>query len=116
MADFDDLFKQYAGQIPEALLEKVKNNLPDKVKKSEVQAILEKLFDEYNEAKIDPGESVGLIAAESIGEPGTQMTLNTKHAGGVSELQVTIGLPRLIEIFDGRKTLVTPFRVIYILY
>jgi len=114
MADFDDLFKQYAGQIPEALLEKVKNNLPDKVKKSEVQAILEKLFDEYNEAKIDPGESVGLIAAESIGEPGTQMTLNTKHAGGVSELQVTIGLPRLIEIFDGRKTLVTPFMEIHL--
>jgi DNA-directed RNA polymerase subunit A" len=114
MADFDDLFKQYAGQIPDALLEKVKNNLPDKVKKSEVQAILEKLFDEYNDAKVDPGESVGLIAAESIGEPGTQMTLNTKHAGGVSELQVTIGLPRLIEIFDGRKTLVTPFMEIYL--
>jgi len=114
MADFEDLFKQYEKQIPNALLEKVKNNLPDKVKKSEVQAILEKLFEEYNDAKVDPGESVGLIAAESIGEPGTQMTLNTKHAGGVSELQVTIGLPRLIEIFDGRKVLVTPFMEIYL--
>ncbi|MBD3259275.1 DNA-directed RNA polymerase subunit A'' [Candidatus Woesearchaeota archaeon] len=114
MAEFDDLFKKYEGLIPESLLNDVKDHLPAKVKKSDVQKILEKLHIEYELAKIDAGESVGLIAAESMGEPGTQMTLNTKHAGGVSELQVTIGLPRLIEIFDGRKQLVTPSMEIYL--
>ncbi|MBW3013344.1 DNA-directed RNA polymerase subunit A'' [Candidatus Woesearchaeota archaeon] len=114
MAEYDDLFKQYEGILSELLLQNVKNRLPAKVKKSDVQLILEKLKQENELAKIDPGESVGLIAAESMGEPGTQMTLNTKHAGGVSELQVTIGLPRLIEIFDGRKQLVTPSMEIYL--
>ena len=55
----------------------------------------------------EPGESVGLVGAESIGEPGTQMTLNTFHFAGVSELNVTTGLPRIIEILDGRKTIGT---------
>jgi len=58
--------------------------------------------------KIAPGEAIGVITAQSIGQPSTQMTLNVFHFAGVSEMQVTIGLPRLIEIFDARKELKTP--------
>ncbi len=53
---------------------------------------------------MQPGEPVGIVAAQSIGEPGTQMTLRTFHFAGVRELNVTLGLPRLIEIVDARKT------------
>jgi DNA-directed RNA polymerase subunit A" len=52
---------------------------------------------------IDPGEAVGVLAAQSIGEPGTQMTMRTFHYAGVAE-QVPTGLPRLIEIVDVRRS------------
>ncbi|HHF42165.1 MAG TPA: DNA-directed RNA polymerase subunit A'' [Candidatus Aminicenantes bacterium] len=61
-----------------------------------------------------PGEGIGLISAESIGEPGTQMVLRTFHFAGVAEMNVTMGLPRLIEIFDGRKDISTPTMEIYL--
>jgi DNA-directed RNA polymerase I subunit RPA1 len=47
---------------------------------------------------VDPGECVGLLAAQSIGEPSTQMTLNTFHFAGRGEMNVTLGIPRLREI------------------
>ncbi len=53
--------------------------------------------------KLDSGEAIGLITAQSFGESSTQMVLNTFHMAGVSEMQVTSGLPRIIEIFDARK-------------
>ncbi|MFT4309033.1 MAG: DNA-directed RNA polymerase subunit A'' [Candidatus Woesearchaeota archaeon] len=70
--------------------------------------------DEYEHALVEAGESVGIISAESIGEPSTQMTLNTKHYGGVAELNVTTGLPRIIEILDGRKEIATPSMEVYL--
>tara|TARA_Y100000310_G_scaffold341753_2_gene441942 strand:- start:842 stop:1990 length:1149 start_codon:yes stop_codon:yes gene_type:complete len=62
----------------------------------------------YKAMQITPGEAVGIIAAQSLGEPGTQMTMRTFHHVGVAELNVTLGLPRLIEIFDARKEPKTP--------
>jgi DNA-directed RNA polymerase subunit A" len=56
------------------------------------------------ELKIDVGEAVGVVAAQSIGEPGTQMTMRTHHFVGVSQLNVTLGLPRIIEILMQGKT------------
>ena len=49
-------------------------------------------------ASAEPGESVGLLAAQSIGEPSTQMTLNTFHFAGRAEMNVTLGIPRLKEV------------------
>src|SRR3989338_6950959 len=110
----EELFKEYEGIIPESLLNKLKEALPDKSKKSDVKKFLEKLKSEYESTLVDPGESVGLIAAESLGEQGTQMTLNTKHFQGVAELNITVGLPRIIEVFDARKTLRTPLMEVYL--
>ncbi|NQU78582.1 DNA-directed RNA polymerase subunit A'' [Candidatus Woesearchaeota archaeon] len=110
----DKLFKSYEGKIPENLLKDVKDNLPAKVDKAKAEKVLERVYSEYIESKVDAGESVGLIAAESIGEQGTQMTLNTFHYAGVAEMNVTVGLPRLIEILDGRKNISTPMMEIYL--
>ena len=63
---------------------------------------------------ITPGEAIGIITAQSLGEPSTQMTLNVFHFAGVQEMQVTVGLPRLIEIFDARKRPSTPAMEIYL--
>jgi DNA-directed RNA polymerase subunit A' len=64
--------------------------------------------------KLVPAEAVGITTAQSLGEPATQMTLRTFHYAGVSEMQVTVGLPRLIEIFDARKEPSTPSMEIYL--
>ena len=51
----------------------------------------------------DPGDAVGIIAAQSIGEPGTQLTMRTFHTGGVAGADITHGLPRVVELFEARK-------------
>lgn len=110
----EDLFKEYEDRIPGQIMEDIKANLPAKAPKAKVKQILERVSVEYLKANVEPGESVGLIAAQSIGEQGTQMTLNTFHFAGVAELNVTVGLPRIIEILDGRKELSTPMMEIYL--
>lgn len=68
----------------------------------------------HKKGKLAPGEAVGLITAQSFGEPSTQMALNVFHSAGVAEMQVTQGLPRLIEILDARKKPSTPTMEIYL--
>jgi DNA-directed RNA polymerase subunit A' len=68
----------------------------------------------HSKKKVTPGEAVGIIAAQSLGEPSTQMALNVFHFAGVQEMQVTSGLPRLIEIFDARKKPSSPKMEIYL--
>ncbi|MFH1771108.1 MAG: DNA-directed RNA polymerase subunit A'' [archaeon] len=109
-----NLYAEYKDKIPESILEDIKKNLPDKATDAKLKKILELVFKEYRTSLAEPGESVGLVGAESIGEPGTQMTLNTFHFAGVSELNVTTGLPRIIEILDGRKTIGTEMMEIYL--
>ena len=53
--------------------------------------------------KVEVGEAVGIIAAQSIGEPGTQLTMRTFHTGGVAGDDITQGLPRIQEIFEARN-------------
>ena len=100
-------FKDYQDLIPEKILEDVEKSLPEKISESKVKKILELIYEEYKNSLAEPGESVGLVAAESIGEPSTQMTLNTFHFAGVSEMNVTTGLPRIIEVLDGRAEIST---------
>ena len=68
----------------------------------------------YSEHLMDPNESAGIMAAQSIGEPGTQMTMRTFHYAGVAEINVTLGLPRLIEIVDARRIPSTPSMEVYL--
>lgn len=59
-------------------------------------------------AYVEPGEAVGAIGAQSISEPGTQMTLKTFHFSGISSMNVTLGVPRLKEIINASKNISTP--------
>lgn len=86
-----------------------RNNLSD----DELNTLVIKVKEAYEREEVEPGESVGTIAAQSVGEPGTQMTMRTFHYAGVVELNVTLGLPRLIEVVDARKKISTPTMDIY---
>ena len=68
----------------------------------------------HTDGTVCPGEALGLVTAQSFGEPSTQMALNVFHFAGVAEMQVTMGLPRLIEIFDARKKPSSPRMEIYL--
>lgn len=106
--------KDYADKLPQRIIEEIMENVPKGIAQGKLKKIFEKTVEEYEKAKVSPGECVGLVSAESIGEPGTQMTLNTFHFAGVAEMNVTVGLPRIIEILDGRKNLETPMMHIYL--
>ncbi|KAF3913880.1 hypothetical protein ABW21_db0204012 [Orbilia brochopaga] len=67
----------------------------------------------FAKAAANPGEMVGVLAAQSIGEPATQMTLNTFHFAGVSSKNVTLGVPRLKEILNVAKNIKTPSLTVY---
>ncbi len=68
----------------------------------------------HKNEKLESGEAIGIITAQSFGEPSTQMVMRTFHMAGVAEMQVTMGLPRLIEIFDARKKPSSPKMEIYL--
>ena len=106
--------EEIKSKLTMQLIDDIEENLPKGTSAEKIKKVYEAVLKEYEEAKVAPGESVGIISAESIGEPGTQMTLNTFHLAGVAEMNVTMGLPRLIEILDGRKTIETPMMEIYL--
>ncbi len=82
--------------------------------KEQLGEIVSRVKDAYADACIEPCDPVGVVAAQSVGEPGTQMTMRTFHYAGVAEINVTLGLPRLIEILDARKNPSTPVMTVYL--
>ncbi len=100
-------------QLPPSLVSELRSRLPKSgLTKEGVERVIETVMRDYDQSLVEPGEAVGIVAAQSIGEPGTQMTLRTFHYAGVAELNVTLGLPRLIEIVDARRTPSTPVMTI----
>jgi DNA-directed RNA polymerase subunit A" len=109
------VLKKVEEEIPTVLKKELRTQLRKKdsseavVRESVRQAVVN-----YKTSKVDPGSAIGVIAAQSLGEPGTQMTLRTFHYAGVRERNVTLGLPRIIEVVDARKKPSTPFMSIYL--
>lgn len=79
-----------------------------KVTKSQLKEFLNTCWIKYVKSKVEPGTTVGAIGAQSIGEPGTQMTLKTFHFAGVASMNVTLGVPRIKEIINAAKNISTP--------
>jgi DNA-directed RNA polymerase subunit A" len=80
----------------------------EKLTKKQADSIIGESRIAFMKARIDPYEAAGITTAQSIGEPGTQMTMRTFHYAGVATVNVTQGLPRIIEVVDARKEPNTP--------
>ena len=107
--------KNVENQLTPILLNQLKTNFAkNKLTAKAVTKAATQTAEQYKRALMEPGEAVGIVAAQSIGEPGTQMTLRTFHYAGVKEQNVTLGLPRLIEIVDARRIPSTPIMTIYL--
>lgn len=76
--------------------------------------VLSNIEAQFLRSVVHPGEMVGVLAAQSIGEPATQMTLNTFHFAGVASKKVTSGVPRLKEILNVAKNMKTPSLTVYL--
>jgi DNA-directed RNA polymerase subunit A' len=104
-----------ASQLPRVLAAELKKNLLEvTLTEKAVDEVIDQAIENYRKSLIEPGEAAGIVSAQSIGEPGTQMTLRTFHFAGVREQNVTLGLPRLIEIVDARKIPSTPNMTVYL--
>ena len=79
-----------------------------KISKATLVAFISACLEKYDKAKVEPGSAVGAIAAQSIGEPGTQMTLKTFHFAGVAGMSITQGVPRIKEIINSSRNISTP--------
>ena len=104
----DDAGVKFSQQTIHDLTEAVHNRDKAKLTKKQAEALVSEANKAQEMALIDPYEAAGIITAQSIGEPGTQMTMRTFHYAGVATVNVTQGLPRIIEIVDARKVPNTP--------
>uniref|UniRef100_A0A8C4YNB1 DNA-directed RNA polymerase subunit n=1 Tax=Gopherus evgoodei TaxID=1825980 RepID=A0A8C4YNB1_9SAUR len=80
----------------------------DRITPTQLEKFLETCRDKYMRAQMEPGSAVGALCAQSIGEPGTQMTLKTFHFAGVASMNITLGVPRIKEIINASKAISTP--------
>lgn len=78
------------------------------VNRENLEIFLRAATDRYARAFIEPGTAVGAVGAQSIGEPGTQMTLKTFHFAGIAAMNITQGVPRIKEIINASKNIATP--------
>ncbi|HEY7080349.1 MAG TPA: DNA-directed RNA polymerase subunit A' [Nitrososphaeraceae archaeon] len=113
--EIESLLKVYGKDLNDRLKKTLETTISENPLSLEgIENVLKKTMDLIDKARAEPGEAVGVVTAQSIGEPGTQMTLRTFHFAGVKERNVTLGLPRLIELVDARKKPVTPTMDIYL--
>ncbi len=111
-----NVVKKEGVSMSEQMIETLSERLIHyKVAKKNIPKAVKYILARYEARIIDPHEAVGVIAAQSIGEPGTQMTMRTFHYAGVAEINVTLGLPRLIEIVDARRKPSTPMMELHLL-
>ena len=95
--------------LPIKFLEEIEEvSRQKKFNKEQKQRLIEEVKKFYLKSRFEPGETVGILAAQSISEPATQMTMRTYHFAGSAGINVTYGLPRLIEIFDAKREPETP--------
>ena len=104
------------SELPRRLKDRIYRTVDERegVTVQQADEIAEAVESRYLDTRVDPLDPVGTVSAQSIGEPGTQMTMNTFHYAGVAEIDVTSGLPRLIELVDARKTPDTPVMHVYL--
>lgn len=105
----------YELDLPRKLVDEIEQVSKEmRLTKEKKGKLIEQVSKAYMQGKFEPGESIGIIAAQSISEPSTQMTMRTYHFAGTAGIRVTYGLPRLIEIFDAKKEPETPLMTIFL--
>jgi len=102
-------------RMPSGLRDKIEQFIEEKkLSPSQKEKVMIAIKELYDKSTYDPQEPMGVVCAQSLSEPATQMTMRTYHFAGTAGIQVTLGLPRMMEIFDARKEPRTPTMRVYI--
>ncbi|MFH1234418.1 MAG: DNA-directed RNA polymerase subunit A'' [Candidatus Diapherotrites archaeon] len=108
-------FEGIRGNLPQKTWDEIFTKTGEQgIKKDMVEKIIGRSKEEYEKNVVQCGEAVGIVAAQSLGEPGTQLTLRTKHFAGAFEVSVGSGIQRVEEIVDGRSKTKYPTMTIYL--
>jgi len=108
--EITNISKKYTKTFNSRLTSMVNDALhKSNLSKAGLENVCKKGLELYDKSQVEPGQAVGIVTAQSIGEPGTQMTLRTFHTAGIAEKNVTLGLPRIIELVDARKITIYSF-------
>jgi len=101
--------------LPKSVLDEIASIAEQRnLSKQKADALAKHIEEAYVLLRAEPGEAVGIIAAQSLGEPGTQLTLRTKHYAGAAEVSVGSGIQRVEEIVDGRSKAKYPTMTIFL--
>jgi DNA-directed RNA polymerase subunit A" len=102
-------------EIPEKAREEMEAYFEERrISRDRQDGIRELVRGFYRRSSYDAEEPIGVVAAQSLSEPATQMTMRTYHFAGTAGIQVTLGLPRMLEIFDARKEPRTPTMTVFL--
>jgi DNA-directed RNA polymerase III subunit RPC1 len=106
--DEEDNLPEAARQVRIQAKAQVHVDRVAKVSERTLRQFVQMCLHKYSKARVEPGHAVGAVGAQSIGEPGTQMTLKTFHFAGVAGMSITGGVPRIKEIINASKLISTP--------
>jgi len=113
--ELNNVLAQLARILPPRIIDELKNKLSNKsLTKEQLANLIRILVNEYYKMLIDPGEAIGIVTAQSVGEPSTQMILRSFHFAGLREFSMALGLPRMIELVDARRKPSVPMMTIYL--
>ncbi|AAL62936.1 DNA-directed RNA polymerase subunit A'' [Pyrobaculum aerophilum] len=113
MISREELLSKLSQVLPQPLYKEVEEAVRD-LDDEKALRLVYRVLKLYVTSLIDPGEAIGIVTAQSIGEPGTQMILRSFHYAGLREFSMARGLPRLIEVVDARRTPSTPLMYVYL--
>ena len=113
MMSKQELLTKISQILPQPLYKELENAVKD-LDEERAARLIYRVLKLYVTSLIDPGEAIGIVTAQSIGEPGTQMILRSFHYAGLREFSMAKGLPRLIEIVDARRKPSTPLMFVYL--
>jgi DNA-directed RNA polymerase subunit A" len=113
MISKQELLTKVSHILPKPLYKELENAVKD-LDEERATRLIYRVLKLYVTSLIDPGEAIGIVTAQSIGEPGTQMILRSFHYAGLREFSMAKGLPRLIEIVDARRKPSTPLMFVYL--
>ncbi len=110
------LYRVLPKSLVDELISKVRDLAQRGVSLTEeqIEKIMHTAITAYYRTIVDPGEAIGIVTAQSIGEPSTQMVLRSFHFAGLREFSMALGLPRMIEIVDARRKPSRPIMTIYL--
>lgn len=113
--ELNNVLAKLASVLPPRIIDELRNKLANKtLTREQLTELVKVIVNEYYKALIDPGEAIGIVTAQSVGEPSTQMILRSFHFAGLREFSMALGLPRMIEIVDARRKPSVPIMTVYL--